>query len=227
MKKRYLRAILSILGVAGVIVFLFFPNEKEYACFEKNMDFYPYGNAEIITNSNTEVLNAFKCVLKNENENCGIGFSFGQNKMDFENWNLMDSIIFELQSSDNFSELVVQALAFDANHTNMEYRNTLKPLMKEIRLQPGKNRYSIYKEHLYTPDYWFEQENIRNNHNAKRFSAITGIEFFSGWKNKTETSIELKIENICTEKHSNVPFVVLVFYLGILITIAISVRIKQ
>jgi hypothetical protein len=102
----------------------------------------------------------------------------------------------------------------------------MKPIMKELKLT-GKKRYSIAIEHFYTPDYWFEQQKAKNTHNPKRFSAITGLELFSGWKNPVNTELELKIESVCAEGHSNAPFVVLVAYIGVLIMAAINIRIKS
>jgi len=214
MKKHYLRAVLLLLGIIGVVVYLLFPNEKEVECLEKNSDFYPYGNFFIETESF-----AFKCNLPNENENCGIGFSF-----DAKNWNLMDSIVLEFESSPNFKELVVQILTFDPDYTDLDDRSTMKPFIKELNLSPGNKRYSIPMEHFYVPDYWFTQQNAKNRHNPKKFFAVTGMDIFSAWKNPANTELELKIGNICVTGASNIPFVILIIYIGILIAIAISVR---
>jgi hypothetical protein len=137
----------------------------------------------------------------------------------------MDILSIDMQSSADFEELIVQILTIDP-HTKPDDRSTMKPLIKELKLEPNKKRYSIAMEHFYTPDYWFEQQKARNTHNAKRFSAVTGIEMFSGWKNQTDKQLELKIESICLEGADNTRFVILVIYIGILIATAISVRIK-
>ena len=221
MKGRYLRTALFILGIAGIVAFLLFPNKKHYECLEKKLEFYQYGATSNIAPA------GFKCELLKENENCGIGFSFSQGKMDFKNWSLMDSLVLELQSSADLEELIVQILTFDPDYTDINERNTMKPLIKELKLSPEKRRYSIYLEHFYTPDYWFEQQNLKDKRNAKRFYAIAGLEIFTGWQNKKEVPLELKIENICTEGYSNIPFVILVCYIAALIVIAISARTKN
>jgi len=221
MRKRYLRAILAVLGVAGIIAFLLFPNEKTYECLEKDLDFSTYGDsASGVASVETEPF-AFKCILFKESGNCGISYIFP----DLENWNLVDSLDIELEST-NFEELIVQVLTYDRDHSDMEELNTMKPALKEVKLIPGQTRYSIYMDHFYTPEYWFEQQGAENRGNMKRFSGVTGLQIFSGWKNKTGTLLELKIKSICTESYSNTPFVVLILYLGILIAIAISVRIE-
>jgi len=115
----------------------------------------------------------------------------------------------------------VQILTYDPDN-RME-----KPALKELHLNPGTTRYSIPIEHFYTPDYWFEQQKAKNTHNARRFSSVTGLELFSGWKNPIDTPLELKTESICAEGFSNASFAVLVVYLAILIGIAISVRIRN
>jgi len=206
MKKRYLRVILLFLGIAGIVAYSLYPKEKNVECFEAKSR--SYGDAQIENVS-------FKCILPDESANCGIAFSFDDNK----NWNLMDFLVLDLQSSENFKELIVQVLTYDPdNRMN-------KPALKEIHLNPGTNRYSIAIDHFYTPDYWFEQQNARNTHNAKRFSTVIGLEIYSGWKNPSGTPLELKVESICAEGLSNISFVLLVIYLAILIVIAISVRI--
>lgn len=217
MKERYLRTVLLLLGIAGIIAYSFLPDEKELECLEKNSDFYPYNNSFI----ETEPF-AFRCNLPNENENCGIGFSF-----DSKNWNLMDSLVLEFQSSPNFKELVVQILTFDPDYTKRGDRSTMKPFIKELELSPDKKRYSIAMEHFYVPDYWFIQQNAKNSHNARRFYAVTGIDIFSAWKNPANTELELKIGDVCATGVSNTYFVILVIYIGILIAIAISVRTKN
>ncbi|MDR0516025.1 MAG: hypothetical protein LBH25_03175 [Fibromonadaceae bacterium] len=227
MKLRYLRTALGVLGIAGIVVFFLFPKEKKYECLDKEQNFYLSGDSASGT-AFAELSNAgFICYLFKENGMCGAGFSFARGKnRNFKNWNLMDSLILYLQSSEYLKELIVQVLTIDPDHTNLESRSTMKPAIKELKLTPGKNRYSIYMEHLYTPDYWFEQQNVKSKGNMKRFSTVAGLELFSGWANKAGMPLELKIESICLEGHSNVPFVILICYLGILITIAISVRIR-
>jgi hypothetical protein len=220
MKNRYLKAVLLFFGIIGIVAYSLFPSEKNVECVEKNLDFYPYGDS-----ANGVVFVeikpfAFKCSLLSENGNCGIGFSLSKN------WNLMDSLVFEFQSSPALRELVVQILTYDPDYTKPNIRSTMKPIIKELELNPNKKRYSIPMEHFYTPDYWFEQQNAKNRQNTKRFFAITGMNIFSGWKNPANTELELKIESICVEGTSNTLFVILVIYIGILITIAIGIRAK-
>jgi len=208
MKMQYLRAVLLILGIAGIVAYSLYPNEKNTECFEPKP--YPYEDAQI------DGL-AFKCILPAENANCGMAFSFDDNK----NWNLMDSFVLNLQSSDNFKELIVQILTYDPDN------RIKKPALKELHLKPGSNRYSIPIEYFYTPDYWFEQQKARNTHNARRFSSVMGLELYSGWKNPIDTPLELKVESLCVEGFGNASFAILVVYLAILIGIAISVRIRN
>ncbi|MDR2581647.1 MAG: hypothetical protein LBC85_11745 [Fibromonadaceae bacterium] len=227
MKSKYLRTVLSILGIAGIVAFLLIPNKKIYECLEKDLSFHQYGDSASGIAFAELSPAGFKCELLKENGNCGVGFSFGQSKMDFRNWSLMDSLVLELQGSENLKEVIVQILAFAPEHTDINERHTMKPLLKELKLTPEKKRYSIHMQHFYTPDYWFEQQKVKNRHNPKRFYAIMGLEIFTGWQNKTETPLELKIESICTKGHSNLLFVILICYLATLIIIAISVRTKN
>jgi hypothetical protein len=226
MKKRYLRAVLLILGIAGIVAYSLYPVEKKIECLEKNSveDFYTYGNSASGANFVEIEPFAFKCGLLSESGHCGIGFSFGSQK---KNWNLNDSLVLVMQSSANFKELIVELLTFDPDHTESSNRSSMKPVLKELELNPNQKRYSIAMEHFYTPDYWFEQQKARNTHNPKRFSAVMGMEIFSGWKNPAGKSLELKIESVCTEGYSNASFVILVIYLGILIAIGVGVRIKS
>ena len=222
MIMRYLRTVLVALGVAGIIAYLLFPSEKTYECLKKDLDFSSYGDsANGVAFVEAEAF-AFRCSLFRENGNCGISLIFSQ----LENWNLVDSLDIELEYA-NFEELIVQVLTYDRDHSDMDKPSTMKPALKEVKIKPGQTRYSIYMEHFYTPDYWYEQQGAENSGNMKRFSAIAGLQIFSGWKNKTDTPLELKIKNICTESHSNTPFVALILYLGTLIAIAISVRVKD
>ncbi|MDR1830355.1 MAG: hypothetical protein LBQ76_06250 [Candidatus Fibromonas sp.] len=228
MRKRYLRAVLLISGIMGVIAYSLFPAQKEMECLEKDsVNFYSYGNPTVGAAFLEVEPFAFKCRLSNESGNCGVGLSFNEKGSDYKNWNLMDSLVLNLQSSEDFKELIVQILTYDADYTDPDNRNTMKPALKELHLSPGTKRYSIAMEHFYTPDYWFEQQKARNTHNAKRFSNVAGLEMFSGWKNQAGKPLELKAESICAEGFSNTPFVVLVIYLSILIAVAISVRIKN
>lgn len=208
MKMRYLRVVLLFLGIAGIVAYSVYPDIKNVECFSAEP--YSYGEAQVDDNS-------FKCILPEESTNCGMTFSFSDNR----NWNMMDSLILNLQSSENFKELVVQILTYDPDN------RMKKPAIKELYLNPNTNRYSIEMEHFYTPDYWFEQHNASNTHNAKRFSHITGLEMYSGWKNPAGMPLELKVESICAEGLSNTPFAILVVYLAILIAIAISVRVRR
>jgi len=223
MKNQYLRAILLILGIVGVVAFVFYPNEKKAECFEKDsMNFYTYGDS-VGGMAYVEIEPfAFKCSLLREDGTCGIGFSFDEKR----NWNLMDYLILDLQSSENFKELIVSVQTYDPSHTKADDRSSMKPVMKELKLT-GKKRYSIAMEQFYTPDYWFEQQGARYIGNPKRFSFVTGLELFAGWKNPANTELELKIESVCVEGHSNAPFVILVAYIGILIMAAISIRTKH
>jgi hypothetical protein len=221
MKKPYLRAVLLFLGIAGIIVFLLFPSERKVECLEKELKFYPYiDSASGVQNVEIKPP-AFKCSLSKESGHCGMGFSFGED----ENWNLMDFLVIDMQSSADFKELIVQILTIDPR-TRDDDRSTMKPLIKEVKQKKKKKRYSISMEHFYTPDYWFEQQKARNTHNTKRFSSVTGMEMFSGWKNKTGKPLELEIKSVCLEGVNNTRFVILVIYIGILIATAISVRIK-
>jgi len=222
MKKRYLRTVLLILGIAGIIAYIVFPTEKKVECIEKELKFYPY--VDSASGVQYVELNppAFKCSLSKEGGHCGMGFSFNET----ENWNLMDFIVIDMQSSADFEELIVQILTIDTR-TREGDRSTMMPVIKELKLEPNKKRYSIPMEHFYTPDYWFEQQNVRDTHKSKRFSFVHGIEMYSGWKNKTDKPLELKIDGMCLEGVSNTRFVLLVLYIGILIAIAISVRIKD
>ncbi|MCL2207103.1 MAG: hypothetical protein FWB90_03295 [Fibromonadales bacterium] len=206
MKKRYLRAVLFFLGIAGIVAYSLYPKKKEVECLEAKS--HSYGDAQIDDVS-------FRCTLPDESTNCGIAFSFD----DDINWNFMDFLVLNLQSSENFKELIVQVLTYDPDNRKN------KPALKEIHLNPGTNRYSIAMDHFYTPDYWFEQQNAKNTHNARRFSSVIGLEIYSGWKNPSDTPLELKVESICAEGLSNISFVLLVIYLAILIAIAISARI--
>jgi hypothetical protein len=223
MKTRYLRTILLFLGIAGIIAYFLYPKDKEAECLEKDsLDFYPYGDsANGMVFLEIEPC-AFKCELSRENGNCGFGFFFD----DYENWNLMDFLVLEIETSENFKELIVQILTFDPSHTKREDRSTMKPMLKELKLNPNKKRYSIAMGDFYTPDYWFEQQGVKNYYNPKRFSYVSGIEMFAGWKNEPYKDLKLKTESICLEGVSNVPFVILVIYIGILIATAISVRTK-
>jgi hypothetical protein len=221
MKKPYLRAILLCLGIIGIIAYLLFPSKRKMECLEKELKFYPYiDSASGVQNLEIKPP-AFKCSLSKESGLCGMGFSFGEE----DNWNLMDFLVIDMQSSADFEELIVQILTIDPR-TNEDDRSTMKPLIKELKLKQNKKRYSIPMEHFYTPDYWFEQQKIKDNHNSKRFSYVTGMEMFSGWKNKTGKPLELEIKSICLEGVNNTRFVILVIYIGILIATAISVRIR-
>jgi len=223
MKNQYFRTLLLILGIAGIVVFALYPNEKKVECFEKDsMNFYPYGDsAGGMAFVEIEPF-AFKCSLLYETGTCGMGFSFDEKK----NWNLMDYLVLDMQSSANFKELIVSVQTYDPGHTKSGDRSSLKPVMKELELT-GKKRYYIPMDQFYTPDYWFEQQRVRNTNNPKRFSIVAGLELFAGWKNTPNTELELKIEGVCVEGHSNVPFVILVAYIGILIMAAISIRTKH
>jgi len=218
---RYFRAVLAVLGVAGIIAYLLFPNEKAYECLDKDLDFASYGDsAGGVAFVEAEGF-AFKCFLFKENGNCGISIIFPQ----LENWNLVDSLDIELEAA-NFEELIVQVLTYDRDHSDMDKPGSMKPALKEVRIKPGQMRYSIYMDHFYTPDYWYEQQGAENSGNMKRFSAVAGLQIFSGWKNRVGAPLELRIKSICTESHSNTPFVVLILYLGALIAVAISVRVR-
>jgi len=223
MKNQYFRAMLLVLGIAGIVVFAFYPNEKKVECFDRGtMNFYAYGNPDGGMAFVEIEPFAFKCGLLSEAGNCGIGFSFGETR----NWNLMDYLVLDLQSSESLKELIVSVQTYEPGHSKESDRSSMKPVMKELKLS-GKKRYSIAMEDFYTPDYWFEQQGVRNTNNLKRFSAVTGLEFFAGWKNPANTELELKIGSVCVEGHSNAPFVVLVAYIGILIMAAISIRTKH
>jgi len=219
MRKPYLRAVLLFLGIAGIVVYILFPSEKKVNCLEKELKFYQY------VDMNSGVKNAdikppaFKCTLSKEGGHCGIGFSFTES----ENWNLVDFLVIDMQSSADFEDLIVQILTIDFI-TNEKDRSTMKPLIKELKLNPDKKRYSIPMEQFYTPDYWFEQQKVSDNHKSKRFSSVAGMELFSGWKNKTDKPLELEIKGVCLEGVNNTRFVILVIYIVILITTAISVR---
>jgi len=219
MRKSYLRTVLLFLGIAGIVVFLLFPSERKVQCLEKELKFYPYVDSSSGVKNVEMKPPAFKCVLSKESGHCGMGFSFNET----ENWNLVDFLVVDMQSSADFEELILQILTIDFI-TNEKDRSTMKPLIKELKLDKNKKRYSIPMEHFYTPDYWFEQQKVRDNHKSKRFSSVAGIEVFSGWKNKTDKPLELEIKGICLEGVNNTRFVILVIYIVILITIAISVR---
>jgi hypothetical protein len=223
MKNQHLRAVLLILGIAGIVVFELYPAEKNAECFEKeSMSFYPYGDsASGVAFVEIEPF-AFKCSLLNENGTCGIGLSFNEKR----NWNLMDYLVLNLQSSANFKELIVSVQTHDPSHTKEGDRSSMKPIMRELELT-GKKRYSIAMNQFYTPDYWFEQQRARYINNPKRFSIVNGLELFAGWKNPANTELELKIESVCVEGSGNAPFVILVAYIGILIMAAISIRTKH
>jgi hypothetical protein len=219
--KPHLRMILLFLGIAGIVAYLLFPSERKVECIEKELNFYPYiDSASGVKNAEIKPP-TFKCSLSNEGGHCGIGFSFNET----DNWNLMDFLVIDMQSSADLEELIVQILTIDPR-TKETDRSTMKPLIKELKLKQNKKRYSISMEHFYTPDYWFEQQKAKNTHNSKRFSSVAGMEIYSGWKNKTDKPLELKIEGICLEGVSNTRFVILVIYIGILIATAISVRVK-
>ena len=209
------------LGIAGIVAYLLFPSKKKVECIEKKLNFYPYVDPTSGVDNVEIVPPGFKCILSKEGGHCGMGFSFNET----ENWNLMDFIAIDMQSSPDFEELIVQILTIDP-HTKETDRSTMKPLIKELKLEQNKKRYSIPMEHFYTPDYWFEQQKVRETYNSKRFSAVAGMEIYSGWKNKIDKPLDLKIEGICLEGVSNTRFVILVIYIGILIATAISVRVK-
>ncbi|MDR2554126.1 MAG: hypothetical protein LBC64_01750 [Fibromonadaceae bacterium] len=223
MKSRYLRAILLILGIAGIVAFELYPTEKHEECFDKDsMDFYPYGNHGSGAAYVEVKPLAFKCKLSKEDGHCGIGFSFDEKK----NWNLMDYLVLDLHSSADLKELIVSVQTFDPSHTKDGDRSSLKPVMKELKLT-GKKRYELSMNQFYTPDYWFEQQGARYINNPKRFSLVNGLELFAGWKNPANTEFELKIESVCVEGYGNMPFIILVAYIGILIMAAISIRTKH
>jgi hypothetical protein len=228
MKSRYLRTVLLILGIAGIVAYVFFPSGKEIECIEKDsVSFHSYADsASGAAFAEVEPF-AFKCILSKEKGNCGIGFSFSETITNAKNWSLMDSLVLELQSSSDFKELVVQILTYDLDYTEQSDRSTMKPFIKELKLNPGKNRYAMPMEYFYVPDYWFTQQNAKNTHNAKKFFAVTGIDMFSAWKNPVNAELELKISYVCATGVSNTPFVILVVYIGFLITIAISVRVRS
>jgi len=216
MKSKYLRTVLLILGIAGVVVFLFYPAEKTGECFDKDfITNYAYGDSHL------EPF-AFKCSLLDENGHCGIGLTFKESK----NWNLMDNLVLDLQSSANFRELIVSVQTHDPSHTKEDDRSSMKPIIKEVKLS-GKKRYSLALNQFYTPDYWFEQQGARYINNPKRFSTVVGLELFTGWKNPANTALELKIESVCVEGSNSAPFIILVFYILILIMAAISIRTKH
>jgi len=221
MRKPYLRAILLFLGIAGIIAYVVFPSEKKVECLEKKLNFYPYVDSASGVQYAEIKPPAFKCSLSKEGGHCGMGFSFNET----ENWNLMDFLVIDIQSSADFKELIVQILTIDTR-TKENDRSTMMPMIKELKLEQNKRRYSIPMEHFYTPDYWFEQQKVRDTHKSKRFSFVAGMEVYSGWKNKTDKPLELKIEGMCLEGVSNTRFVILVIYIGILIATAISVRVK-
>ena len=222
MKKRYLRAVLFFLGIVGIIAYVLFPSERKVECIEKELNFYSYVDSTSGVQTAEIKPPAFKCILSKEGGHCGIGFSFKET----DNWNLMDFLVIDMQSSADFKELIVQILTIDS-HTKEYDRSTMKPLIKELKLEPNKKRYSIPMEHFYTPDYWYEQQKVKENHNAKRFSNVAGMDIYSGWKNKTNKPLELKIESVCLEGVNNTRFVILVIYICILIATAISVRVRN
>jgi len=223
MKNKHLRAILLFLGIAGIVAFELYPTEKYGECFDKDsMSFYPYGTSDGGAASVKIEPLAFKCSLSREDGHCGIGFSFDEKK----NWNLMDYLVLDLQSSADLKELIVSIQTFDPSHTKEGDRSSLKPVMKELKLT-GKKRYEIAMNQFYTPDYWFEQQGARYISNPKRFALVNGLELFAGWKNPAKTEFSLKIESICVEGHGSMPFIILVAYIGILIMAAISIRTKH
>jgi hypothetical protein len=205
-----LRPLLLLLGALGVAVYALLP--------------------ERTVREDLLFAHAFSCAASDDY--CAFRHDFrheGQNRWsDLQNWSRMDSLVLEISAEPPLHSLVFKILVYDADHTQDGIDSTLRPLLKEFPVSRETRRVSIPLSAFYVPPYWETQHPVDKNerHNLSKRYAVAMWEILPGWDTPPGPR-SWETRAVWLKGASNAPFVALVVYLCVLISISVGTRIHH
>jgi len=142
------------------------------------------------------------------------------------NWLFMDSLILELYNQGT-PELMLKILTWDPDVSQKGDPSTYRVLTKEFALSPGLQRIAIPAEHLYVPDWWYDQKGVSKDLDSKHLESVSHLEISTTDKSPRHSDIRLSISHIRVEGPKRTHFVLLLAFLFILALAAIGFKPPQ
>jgi len=234
MKRLYW--ILGSLTVLAIVIYNIVPRQE----FEEIL--YPMSESEIVFSyddrsdggqsiaglSMIDSALIFQCELK-EKEGaptwCGVIWDMDpEKKRMFHNWTLVDSLVLDVKTH-NIKELLIKIWTYDPDVTNIDSLKSYRPLIKEIPLKGGREHISIPMEYFYVPKYWLKDEKVNTNLIQRHQEAVARVEILPGW-NQKRNQFFIAFHQIKVIGISNMAYGILLFFMLIIVSIALGYRHK-
>ncbi len=231
MKKLFgLRALLALLGLAGIVAYVFAPSRERHDILVPgklvHSEYYVY-NDSAAGGTSRALLAHYDSLLifdyslgANKGAYCGFGWEFGKKR---RNWSFMDSLILDIRAIGT-DQVIVKIISHDPDVTVAGKDNTLRPVIKEVAVSKDWQRIAIPVEDLYVPDYWYNDNGVSKNYDSKHLESVVRVEFTPGWESARGKPLSLQVRGLEVHGASNLYFGILVFWLLLLIIVAMGVR---
>lgn len=227
-----LRSLLVLLGLLGIVAYVLAPRRESVNTLLPSHDdipFYVYDDSSTggksrayLSHSDTLVL--FDFSLGNDPKRsafCAFGWDIESKGR--RNWSFMDSLVLDVRATGT-DQIIVKILTHDPDHTRKGESQTLRPLLKEVAVSAEWKRVAIAVEDLYTPDYWYDDNQIKGRNDTKHLESVVRVEVAPGWNAPRGKPLGVQLRLVEARGSSNLYFGLLVGWILLLIIAAMGVR---
>lgn len=143
----------------------------------------------------------------------------------YKNWTFVDTLVFDVEVHGT-REVLVKLWTFDPDVTDIKKPRTFRLLMKELPLREGRQRVAIPVEHLYTPEFWYENAKASPELTQRHMEAAARLEIAPGWNQSRGSKFSVTFYSVTARGMSNIAFGIVLGIFLVLTIVAVGRRHK-
>jgi|GEM_PF-3330742 len=191
-----------VLGIAGTVVFLTTPPSTQTIILpssasgasqiESFSDASNGGGSSLhmqISDSGI-LLNAVLDSNKTKDAWAGVGWNIRE-----RNWSFVDTLYFDVRVK-GVQKILIKALTKDPDHSVEGEKETYRQLEKEFAASREWTRIAVPAEHLYIPDWWYDQRKVPRQHDNKHLEDVRRLDLLFPPESPRGVPLELEIRSV-------------------------------
>lgn len=231
MKKLYI--ILSLIAICALVIYAVLPDRHfvesvfplEEGVVVDSFDDVADGGSSKVAFMKSDSLLHFQCALGQDEDKatwCGILWNFDpENKKNFRNWTFVDTIVLNMEVSGT-KELLVKVWTFDPDVSSLDNYGSYRLHLKEVPVRNGVNKISLPMEQLYTPDFWYNDNNVKKSYKRRHLESVARVEIAPGWNQARGRRFTIAVHEMSAKGVSNLAFGMVLILFVILTIVAIG-----
>lgn len=191
-----------VLGIAGTVVFLTIPpstqtivlptTAQDATQIESFSDASHGGGSSLHMQIRDSGITLQVVLDSNKSKDAWAGVGWNVQK---RNWSFADTLYFDVRTQGT-QKLLIKVLTMDPDHSVKGEKETYRQLEKDFVASSKWTRVAIPAEHLYIPDWWYDQRKVPREHDNKHLEDVRRLDLLFPPESPRGVPLELEIRSV-------------------------------